>query len=491
MKGAIASLAGRACEAAAANGRRGALLILAVSASMTAGSLPSASAATAGSELWVARYDAAAHVDVANALGVSPDGSAVFVTGFSDGSTGYAYATAAYDASSGSKLWTKRYDGPGNGTDYAHALGVSPDGSAVFVTGSSHGPGSNWDYATVAYDLATGATLWTRRYDGPATEYRRDVANALGVSPDGSAVFVTGYSHGSTGGDDYATVAYDAKTGVRLWTKRYDGPAHEHDIANALGVSPDGSAVFVTGSSPGRRYYDDYLTVAYDAGTGATLWTKRYDGPAQINPADAAEALAVSPDGSAVFVTGSSRGPGSSWDYGTIAYDAKTGARLWTKRYDGPANRTDHAFALEVSPDGSAMFVTGGSNESTRAYDYATVAYDASTGSKLWATRYDGPADRSVAAYAIGVSPVGSAVFVTGGGAPGSRYYSDYATVAYDAATGAEVWATGYDGPASGDDDALALALGVSPVGSAVFVTGRSAVGSTGDVDFATVAYAA
>ena len=489
MRGAIASLARWACGAAGANGRRGVPLILAVCAAVTVGSLPDAWAATAGSQLWVARYDAAAHADVATALGVSPDGSAVFVTGYSKGSTGYAYATAAYDAVSGSSLWTKRYDGPGIGPEYAHALGVSPDGSAVFVTGSSRGPGSSWDYATVTYDLATGAKLWARRYDGPATEFSDDAANALGVSPDGSAVFVTGYSKGSTGDDDYATVAYDAKTGVRLWAKRYDGPADEHDIANALGVSPDGSAVFVTGSSPGRRYSDDYATVAYDADTGATLWIKRYDGPAKLHPSDAAEALRVSPDGSAVFVTGSSHGPGSSWDYATVAYDARTGARLWTKRYDGPAGGTDHAFALEVSPDGSAVFVTGGSKASTRAYDYATVAYDASTGSRLWATRDDGPADRSVAAYAIGVSPDGSAVFVTGGGAPGSRYYADYATVAYDAATGAKRWATSYDGPANGDDDAYAL--GVSPVGSAVFATGRSAAGSTGDVDFATVAYAA
>ena len=104
------------------------------------------------------------------------------------------------------------------------------------------------------------------------------------MSPDGSKVFVTGESGGSNGYDDYATVAYDASTGAQLWAKRYNGPGNGDDSATALGVSPDGSKVFVTGLSTGSTSgYYDYATVAYDASTGAKLWAKRYNGPANAD----------------------------------------------------------------------------------------------------------------------------------------------------------------------------------------------------------------
>jgi hypothetical protein len=49
-----------------------------------------------------------------------------------------------------------------------------------------------------------GERLWGSRYKGGG----QDEAYALAVSPDGSAVFVTGYR--ITGGIDYATIAYEA-----------------------------------------------------------------------------------------------------------------------------------------------------------------------------------------------------------------------------------------------------------------------------------------
>jgi len=114
--------------------------------------------------------------------------------------------------------------------------------------------------------------LWIERYNGPSTTFNDDQAAAVAVSPDGSAVFVTGKSIAFAMTNDptydYTTVAYDAATGSRLWTRRcYKyGP---DDSASAVAVSPDGNTVFVTGTSGNGTPGTGYATVAYRASTGA------------------------------------------------------------------------------------------------------------------------------------------------------------------------------------------------------------------------------
>ena len=118
------------------------------------------------------------------------------------------------------------------------------------MTGTSEGVGhSAFGYATVAYNAVTGAQLWARRYLGPGNGF--STAWSVAVSPGGSRVFVTGSSQGASWGQDFATVAYSAATGAQLWAQRYNGPANGSDYALSVAVSPGGSRVFVTGSSQG------------------------------------------------------------------------------------------------------------------------------------------------------------------------------------------------------------------------------------------------
>ena len=374
-------------------------------------------------------------------------------------------------------IWKARYSGlRDDGIDRANSLAMSPDGARVFVTGESHG-----NYATIAYAADTGVAIWEQRYGRPGKAWDR--ATSAAVSPDGDTVFVTGGSAGGTGRQDYATLAYDASTGAVLWTKRYDGPgvgSHGGDTAYDLAVSPNGANVIVTGTSSGPLTHTDVATVAYDAVTGAKVWEMRFDGPR--SKLDAGVSLAFNPDGTTVFVTGYSdyfRFYGTQ--YVTLAYDAATGAQTWTRLYDSPidAEPGDTGISLAVASDGARVFVTG-----TTTYGYATVAYDAETGGRIWVDRYDSGGYGG--ARSVAVSPDGTTVFVTGSSEITLNGEGDYVTIAYDASIGSRLWVVRY--PRGADQGGRASSIAVSPDGTKVFVTGGTFGTKLGN-GYATVAY--
>lgn len=241
------------------------------------------------------------------------------MTGGSYGTNGSGYATLAYDATTGNRLWLKRYDFKDyDNSSSARSVTVSLDGETVFVTGFSDGGPTDWDYATIAYDAATGATSWEKRYNDPPGD-DQDAANALVLSPDGRTVFVTGESRGLVRNYDYATLAYAAVTGRRQWVKRYNGPSNGDDYSESIAVSQTERACSSLAGATSQTLRAT-TRIAYEAGTGAKRFAKRYNAP--FDSRDSATSIAASPDGSQVFVTGSSLASASLDDFATIAYRA-------------------------------------------------------------------------------------------------------------------------------------------------------------------------
>jgi len=360
------------------------------------------------------------------------------------------------------RLWVKRYDGTADDTDEAAALAFDNSGN-VYVAGRSKGAGTGFDYLVIKYG-PSGGLKWVRQYNGPGNG--EDAARAIAVDDDGN-VYVTGVSVGSGTFDDYATIKYSS-SGGETWVRRYSSGAYL-DTAADIAIDSFGN-VIVTGVSAAKDSGNDFLTIKYGP-NGADKWVRRYDGP--IGEGDKATGVVVDSEGN-VYVTGTSMGEGTSWDFCTIKY-SPGGTQLWVKRWDGPGHLGDGALGIAID-ESDLVYVTGYSYTPANDGDYLTIAYSKS-GTVRWTRRYDGPSHGPDVPWAIAVD--GDGVYVTGGSA-GNNTGQDYATVGYHL-DGTPRFAKRYTSSGKYEDVPNAIAAG----NGRVYVTGFS--GS----DCYTIAYGA
>jgi DNA-binding beta-propeller fold protein YncE len=381
-------------------------------------------------------------------VAASPDGSAVFVAGEVEklNRRGTNATVTALNSTTGATLWQTQYTAsPDSGFS---EIAVSPDGSKVFAAAAATPAGGGpFNELIVAFSAATGAILWT------AGAGVVNPVDGLAVSPDGSAVYTTGSS---------GTIAYNAATGAALWT-----------AAGGISVAaaPDGSRVYVADTAPNAKGTANvYLTTAYNAATGAKLWASQFNVPQNTSTA---AAVAASPNGTTVFVTGDTR-PVSLVRYftATVAFDAATGARLWARVVKVPSV----AYTIAASPDGSTVYVLNSANSPNGGSVYATEAYAAANGVIRWTAHYQGPVTGSLTVpQDLAASPDGTRVYVTGNSLAASGQ-DQFATVAYDAATGALAWVARYGHVAQ---NSAGEGVAVSPDSSKVYVTGDTSTYGT------------
>jgi hypothetical protein len=281
----------------------------------------------------------------------------------------------------------------------------------------------------------------------------------------------------------WTLTAYDLTTGVERWHAFRQ--SRVYDSLHGVAVSPDGRTVIATGG-----VYDNFpvsatdsriVTVAYDAATGMERWSQSWDNSS--TGIDNAVAVAFSPDGRFVYVGGITMPAPGEIDYVTIAYDVTRGRQRWVRTYRGLGNGgTNSLFDLAVSPDGNQVYVTGES-AGAREYelDYATVAYDARNGRQLWVWRSQPTfVDR---AFRMAVDQ--DHVFVTGdsySGPNGGDYQA--LTVALRAGDGTLAWQQRLGGPGYNGGSAIAAAAG-----RVVVTTQSPSTGSTEGLTALTAAY--
>lgn len=196
----------------------------------------------------------------------------VYVTGWievlRDGRN-YEYVTMKLDNML-NPVWMQTYNGTGQSIDIAYAMAIDNNLNNLYVTGSSYATaGGNNDFATVSYDL-DGSQRWVKRYNGPGdgSDFGRDI-----IMDNSNNAIVTGRSDRGNGNSDITTIKYD-RTGEVLWVSRFeiDGGFYDDGMSIACdsldNVYVAGSLGYVTGS--------EAVLIKYNS-NGIMQWYQKYD----------------------------------------------------------------------------------------------------------------------------------------------------------------------------------------------------------------------
>jgi uncharacterized delta-60 repeat protein len=344
--------------------------------------------------------------------------------------------------------WIKKYNGSANGSDYAIDIAVDSAKNA-YVAGYAKNSGTNYDFLTIKYTPA-GDAAWTSTYNSGSAN--PDYAVAIAIDANSNAI-VAGYRYTSATGYDGVIVKYDS-AGTQLWANTYNLTGAINDFFYDVAADANGN-IYTVG-----RTKNDCLIVKYSSG-GAVLWTKTYRRTS--GGGDALYQLAIDKSGN-VYACGESTGTGTDQDCLTVKY-LPDGTQSWVRTYNGPASGWDLLEAITLDQSGN-VYVTGAVE--TADSDCVTIKY-APDGSQRWVSFYSGTVTGWDESYAIAVTADGNVVVT--GYSDGEGTNGDAATVKYNSATGAQIWAKRYNGIGNLDDYAESIAADAK---GNVYIHGKS-----------------
>lgn len=265
--------------------------------------------------------------------------------------------------------WVRTVAGPAAGTDSAADV-LLLKGGVMLVCGTLSNASGNTDISVTKYK--NDVPQWTQSWNGPANGddgiLPPSPARKMALSPDGKYVYVCGHGTRAGGNVDLYVLKRRVSNGNLVWARRYDGPAHQNEIATGLGVDAAGNVIAACTSLNATD--GDYAVVSWKA-SGATRWTWRWNGKVGTEiPYD----LLVTGAGD-TYVTGASQAAGGRIQAVTARL-SPSGAKKWLRKWLGDAGLGAAMSSLALRP-GGGVYAGGWVSTAGTANDAVIIRYTA------------------------------------------------------------------------------------------------------------------
>ena len=355
--------------------------------------------------------------------------------------------------------WASFFNNSASANEYIADVTFDNLGNTYLTGYGTMTSGQDDDFLTVKCN-SSGTEEWSKVFNGPQSD--DDIASAMFVDDAGN-VYVTGISRWTADAFKIVTLKY-SPSGSLLWIAVFDSLGQSDSRAEDIWVDSNGN-VFVTGwiSQSNNGYYD-IATIKMSSSGEILDWA--YFG--QVNNIQDSGTNILGDTNGNIFVGGDSwRNVSLGREVVIIKYNSDLDTN-WVVHVNGSDNSfNEFTVSLELDDTGNIYALCRLQNDPGFT-DFAVVKIN-SGGDVVWRVEYDEAGGQDIP-EAMTMDDNGN-IYVTGrvrrssGGG-----YNDFAIRKYNN-DGLEQWTTYYDGPQNLDDDPIDLVLDQN---GNVFVCGES-----------------
>ncbi len=255
----------------------------------------------------------------------------------------------AVDASLGDTLWSFTWDG---GTGYEEIDGLVPKNDGIYITGWTKTPTDEIDITLMKLQY-NGNLLWQNQW---GSGLPRDDRQDGHIVVDDSMIYLCGVYDSSPGlaFEGLSLLAkFDRSNGNFVDTTLFGRQDPWTNAEDALGMSSDGTYLYLTGYTTSAMNDWDLFAAKYDKNLNQ-IWYTVWGG---LVEADVARSIQPSYDGS-IFIAGTTRSYGNGEEEAVLIKLDQTGNPMWFKTW-GAAN-DDHVLDLHL--DSNLIYISGKTN---------------------------------------------------------------------------------------------------------------------------------